>query len=286
MPVARGRALGVTHTRGTAVGRGWSVPRLGRLALGVCAVACCAVVSVGPAAASTRADAFVVNPGPIAAGRPIIGTGHNLPPITGGTYDAGALNIRAITDYYANQASADRAAVAQAALAWVEGWLQRKCPGRTPVQCRAVVVFDVDETLLGTLNYSLAQNPVNEFNPAAWDAYVRACGYTAIPETIALYDALRSKGVPIVLLGGGSSSLREPWTTCLERHGISGWRDFILRDSASAGLSVAQFKAGERAKLIAAGDRIVASVGDQVSDMSYGRLGRGFLLPNLLYYLG
>jgi hypothetical protein len=29
----------------------------------------------------------------------------------------------------------------------------------------------------------------------------------------------------------------------------------------------------------------VASVGDQVSDMAYGRLKFGFLMPNPMYYL-
>jgi acid phosphatase len=33
------------------------------------------------------------------------------------------------------------------------------------------------------------------------------------------------------------------------------------------------------------GFTIVASVGDQVSDMSYGHLRRGFLMPNTMYYI-
>lgn len=232
------------------------------------------------------ADAFPVNPGPIVAGRPIVGTAQNLPPVTGKTYDAGPLNIEAITAYYTEHAPADRAAVARAANRWVDSWLQRNCSGRTPAQCRAVVVFDIDETLLGTLSYSLAQDPPNVFNPVTWSAYVRSCGYQPIPEVIALYDSLKARKVPLVLLGGGSADLREEWVACLNRQGISGWREFILRDGASAGLSVSRFKANERARLEAAGDRIIASVGDQVSDMAYGHLARGFLLPNLLYYLG
>jgi hypothetical protein len=33
------------------------------------------------------------------------------------------------------------------------------------------------------------------------------------------------------------------------------------------------------------GHRIVASIGDQVSDMSMGHLKSGFLLPNLMYFI-
>lgn len=237
-------------------------------------------------APAARADAFPVNPGPIVAGRPIVGTGHNLPPITGGTYDAGALNIDAIVRYYATTAPADRAAVARVAKAWIDRWLQRTCGSRTAVRCRAVVVFDIDETLLGTLSYSLAQDPVNQFNPATWDAYVRSCAYQPIPEVIGLYQALQAERIPLVLLGGGSESLREAWVSCLQSNGITGWQAFILRGPESSGLTVAEFKARERARIEAAGQRVVASIGDQVSDMAGGHLVRGFLLPNLLYYLG
>ena len=243
-----------------------------------------AVFAVG--APGALADAFPVNPGPIVDGRTVIGTGHNLPPITGGTYDAGGLNIEAIVAYYATSAPADRASVAQAARSWIPRWLKSRCGTRTPSQCHAVVVFDIDETLLGSLNYSLAQNPVNQFNPSSWDAFVRSCAYQPIPEVIALYHELQAKGIPLVLLGGGSESLRDPWVSCLHRNGIDGWQAFILRGPDTPAMPVAEFKARERARIEAAGQRIVASIGDQVSDMAGGHLVRGFLLPNLLYYLG
>jgi hypothetical protein len=33
------------------------------------------------------------------------------------------------------------------------------------------------------------------------------------------------------------------------------------------------------------GYTIIASLGDQVSDMSFGALKKGFLLPNLMYFI-
>ena len=59
----------------------------------------------------------------------------------------------------------------------------------------------------------------------------------------------------------------------------------LLRTQAEATLSADVYKSQHRADLQAEGHRIVASIGDQVSDMSKGRLKAGFLLPNLMYFI-
>lgn len=53
----------------------------------------------------------------------------------------------------------------------------------------------------------------------------------------------------------------------------------------TANLSAGEYNASARKALQRDGYTIVASVGDQVSDMSYGHLKRGFLMPNTMYYL-
>jgi hypothetical protein len=59
----------------------------------------------------------------------------------------------------------------------------------------------------------------------------------------------------------------------------------MTRTDATASLSSARFKAKARKSLQDDGWTIVASVGDQVSDMAYGRLTYGFLMPNPMYFL-
>ncbi|MFM7597441.1 MAG: HAD family acid phosphatase [Actinomycetota bacterium] len=54
---------------------------------------------------------------------------------------------------------------------------------------------------------------------------------------------------------------------------------------AAAAVSADVYKSQERDKLQRSGHRIVASIGDQVSDMSLGHLKAGFLLPNVMYYI-
>jgi hypothetical protein len=58
-----------------------------------------------------------------------------------------------------------------------------------------------------------------------------------------------------------------------------------MRGDKAPDASSAEYKALARESLKRDGFTIVASVGDQVSDMSYGHLKRGFLMPNTMYYI-
>ena len=131
-----------------------------------------ALALVAPAAA--QAAAFPVNPGPVVAGRTIIGSGQNLPPIAESTYNVGSSMAPQVDAYYTGRAiQTDRADVALAAWRFVRDWTRERC-GATPSAvrtCKAMVVFDVDETLLNSYSYSVAQDPQFTFNPTTWTEY-------------------------------------------------------------------------------------------------------------------
>ena len=245
-----------------------------------------AIALIAPAAA--QAAAFPVNPGPVVAGRTIIGSGQNLPPIAESTYNVGSYMAPQVEAYYTGTAiQRDRADVALAAWRYVRDWTRERC-GTTPADvraCKAMVVFDVDETLLNSYSYSLAQDPQFTFNPTTWTAYVDACGYAPIPQTRDLFDRIKALGVRIALVSSGSSDTRAAMVSCLNARGISGWDRYVMRGDRAPGLSGGEYKALAREGLKRDGFTIVASIGDQVSDMSYGHLKRGFLLPNTMYYL-
>ena len=250
-----------------------------------------AVLAVGAltgVAPPAHAAAFPVNPGPIVEGRPIVGSGQNLPPIAQSTYNVGDHLAREIKAYYGGRSiDRDRAAVALAAGRWVREWTRANC-GRAPREvraCRAAVVFDSDETLLNSYSYGIAQVPQFTFDPTTWDRYVADCGYSDIPQVRALYNRLVRQGLRIALVSAGPEANRSAVTRCLRAEGISGWDILVMRGKENADLSVGEFKAEVRQGLQEKGLRIVASVGDQVSDMAGGHLKRGFLLPNTMYYL-
>ena len=248
------------------------------------------MISIGLVASATAAQAaaFPVNPGPMVKGRTIIGTGQNLPPIAAETYNVGSYMAPVVEEYYTGDAiTQDRADVALAAWRFVRDWTRDRC-GSTPAAvkaCKAAVVFDVDETLLNSYTYSLAQDPQFSFDPTTWTEYVDACGYAGIPQTRDLFNRFKKLGLHVSLVSAGNRDTKQAMVKCLHQRGISGWDNYIMKGSASADLTDGQYKAQARKSLERSGLTIVASIGDQVSDMSFGHLRRGFLLPNTMYYI-
>jgi hypothetical protein len=245
-----------------------------------------ALTLIAPAAA--QAAVFPVNPGPMAADRIIIGTGQNLPPIADTTYNVGPYMAPQVEAYYTGQViQRDRAGVALAAWRFVRDYTRERC-GTAPEEvraCKAMVVFDVDETLLNSYTYSLSQDPQFTFDPATWTDYVDSCGYSAIPQARDLFNRLKKLGVRIALVSSGNRDTKAAMVSCLNARGFSGWDRYIMRGDKAPGLSGGEYKALAREGLKRDGFTIVASVGDQVSDMSFGHLKRGFLMPNTMYYL-
>lgn len=242
-----------------------------------------AVLALGIVPAA-QAAVVPVDPGPMAAGKPIWGTTQNLPPMTvTGSYSVGPENAEAIEDYYdSGQARRDQESIVKAARTWIYDWVADKCGGR-PQSCDATVVFDIDETLLS--NYDYYEGTGFTFDQDGWNAFTERCGAAAIGPTRDLYRKLVRDGFAVVLLTGRSDSERAATAQCLRKRGIEGWHELILRNQAEASLSADVYKSQRRADLQAEGHRIVASIGDQVSDMSRGRLKAGFLLPNLMYFI-
>ena len=245
-----------------------------------------AIALASPTAA--QGAAFPVNPGPVVEGRTIIGSGQNLPPIANETYNVGSYMAPQVEAYYTSDAvSRDRADVALAAWRFVRDWTRDRCgSAQAEVRaCKAMVVFDVDETLLNSYSYSYAQDPQFSFNPTTWTEYVDSCGYSGIAQTRNLFNRVKALGVHIALVSSGDRDTKAAMVSCLEARGIKGWDRYIMRGDEAPDLSSGEYKAIARKDLERRGFTIVASVGDQVSDMSYGHLRRGFLMPNTMYFI-
>lgn len=248
-----------------------------------------ALLALVGGATAAQAAAFPVNPGPVVQGRPIIGTGQNLPPIEGATYNIGPYPAQQIEAYYTSPAvDRDRKEVADAAWDWVSAWVTDKC-GATRAEviaCRVAVVFDVDETLLDAYSYYADAEPKFSFDDTTWKEYVESCGYASIPETRELLDKFKDLGLYVALISAGKRDTKEAMVACLNSHGVSGWDRYIMRGNRAPNLNTGVYKEMARKSVQRDGYRILASIGDQVSDMSFGHLRRGYLLPNTIYYLG
>jgi len=246
--------------------------------------------AISPAVAEdATAEVVAVDVGGLSpAGISIIGTGQNLPSMNfPGDWDIGPEAGKQVIAYQVDSAQADKAAVAAAAVQWTRSWLKRACPGVKPAavrNCRAMAVFDVDDTLVDDFVVGLRSQPTFTYDPAVSNQAVATCEAPVNEPVRQAYEIFRSWGVATAIVTGRSQSQQAATMECLGRLGMSDWDSLTFRPSSSTG-PAADYKKAARAGLVDNGWKIGPSIGDQISDMSYGSLGRGFLLPNVRYYL-
>ncbi len=225
------------------------------------------------------------------AGTQIVGSDQHLPPLAAPTpyivqpaTGAEIVKFRETGGYTAD--IEDTVALARN---YLKRWLNRKC-GRNAnrarvAKCRAMAVFDVDDTLASWYQY-YASPQVNWAAEQSDEVKVmEACANPPITPTLALLRYARSRGVAVVIISGRKDTQLSYTATCLGRLGAGGYRALILRDPANYQTTAAAYKAQARRKLERQGWRIAVSVGDQVSDMSGGYADAGFLLPNPMYFI-
>lgn len=240
-------------------------------------------------APSALAETVAVDPGrQVSAGKPITGSGQNLPTLKAtAIWDIGSYPASLIEAYYTSgEALRDQAEVTRAARVWAKKWARDVC-GTTPAKvrdCKLAAVFDIDDTLLSSYPTLATNSPAFTYSPVTDDTATSQCTTPVIQPVKELYLALQRMGYATVLITGRSESKRDATIACLNRNGISGWETLVMKPSGSTQQASA-YKAQARRELVREGWRIGPSTGDQVSDMSYGSLAHGFLIPNPMYLI-
>ena len=250
-----------------------------------------AVLALAAIVPSAPAAVVQYQYGAIDRGMPITGSDQHLPPLAvTATYTVPAAMgpdvaaLRASGGYTADI----RGTVAQAR-AFLDDWLDERCGPKADVatvqRCRAMVVSDIDDTIVSWYPYysSPAQNWA--YASDTWGAWEAACTAPPIRQTVALLHYAQRRGVALALITGRKTPERAVTAACLERIGITGYRYLILRTPSEVDLTAAVYKAQRRQILERAGWDIALSIGDQVSDMTGGYADHGFLLPNPLYFI-
>lgn len=155
------------------------------------------------------------------------------------------------------------------------------------------IVWDIDETLLSTIEHVRSRfmrlhgesvgaagpppdrrhraHPVDEYFPP-------------IPGMVELYNATLSMGVRGILLTGryDGREARALAEDNLRWAGVRTWDRLIMRGPDERKMNASEYKLHRRAAL-AEGYDILASVGDQPSDMSGSHCGFKVLMPNSAY---
>ena len=150
---------------------------------------------------------------------------------------------------------------------------------------KLAIVLDIDETSLSS--YCEEQREDYGFIPGMFNEWVVSpAASIPVPGTVRLFRRARAAGVSVFFLTGRPHEQTEATSRNLHAAGFVDWQGLILRDEAQRHLPTTEYKAAERAKLIARGYAIILNVGDQWSDLlGKPQAERSVKLPNPFYYL-
>jgi HAD superfamily, subfamily IIIB (Acid phosphatase) len=158
---------------------------------------------------------------------------------------------------------------------------------------KPAVVFDIDDTLLNTYNYGVALQ--FGFTSASNGVFVDNEAFPAVFGMPALVNWAGSHGYTVFFITGRPDTQRRPTAGNLSKVGIKvpdGTDRLFLKSatppsylSCGTSCSTIQYKSGTRRHIESMGYHIVASFGDQFSDLKGGFAQRTFKLPNPMYFL-
>lgn len=172
----------------------------------------------------------------------------------------------------------DLTAVAKRAQAWLEQRAAQRKGGE-----KLAIVFDLDETLLKNYPHIVE----NDFGyvPEIWNEWVAKADAPAIGPVREVYRTARKLGVSVIYITGRAENQYAATERNVKAIDCGDFAELICKPDALKRASAATFKAGARERLTKAGWTIVASIGDQQSDLDGGFAEQTFKLPNPFYFI-
>lgn len=164
---------------------------------------------------------------------------------------------------------------------WAIAWIERRAAQRTANE-RLVVVMDVDETVLS--NYPHMDEQDFGYVPAAWVEWVERSAAPAIEPMKRVYETARDHDVAVIFLTGRTEPEESEGTIQnLQQVGMGDYARIIFKGPSDTAPTAAERKRLRRIQLEEEGWTIIASLGDQGSDLAGGHAERIFKLPNPFY---
>lgn len=148
---------------------------------------------------------------------------------------------------------------------------------------KLAIVLDIDETSLSNYNKMLARQFLADKKQLHQENM--QADSPAIQPTLSLYQEAMKLGVSVFFVTGRPESERQATIKNLKKIGYRQWSGLYLRPSHDRQSSIIPFKSKTRSAISRKGYTIIASIGDQCSDLKGGYTEHGFKLPNPFYYL-
>jgi predicted secreted acid phosphatase len=154
---------------------------------------------------------------------------------------------------------------------------------KTENPARLALVLDVDETTLSNYNGIITRKFCD--NSKLINRDIHQANAPAIAPMLALYNDAKEQNIAIFFVTGRRPSLQRATEKNLKRAGYTSWRGIYFRPEFDNNPSVIPYKTQVRANITQKGYTIIASIGDQASDLTGGYSEKTFKLPNPFYYL-
>ena len=142
------------------------------------------------------------------------------------------------------------------------------------------IVLDIDETSLSNYANMLKDDFAN--NTSKITQELLEAKEPPIAAVLDLYHQAVQSDIAVFFITGREPSLRDATIQNLRAAGYNQWSGLSFR---STKLPTIAYKTCERSKISALGYTIIASFGDQESDLKGGYAQQTFKLPNPFYYL-
>ena len=152
-----------------------------------------------------------------------------------------------------------------------------------PVAKRDIVIFDIDDTILDSFPAMQSMNFSNI--PKLVPDYINAADAPPLPSVHKLYRQLLERGYEAVFVTSRSEQYREATLANLQRANYGTFERLVMRQPEELLWTVFQYKSTARRRLVEEdGFNVVASIGDQWSDITGEYSALGVKVPNFLSY--
>lgn len=147
-----------------------------------------------------------------------------------------------------------------------------------------VVVVDVDETILDNRAYYIEQGG---WDPDTWSVWETKMEASVLDPTLDFLQWVELQGFEVYFVTGRREGHRMYTTRNLQRAGVPAYAGLFLKpDDYPQEKSPDAYKIEARKTIEElTGMPVVMVLGDQPSDMRGDAVGKGFLLPNPIYFI-
>ena len=148
---------------------------------------------------------------------------------------------------------------------------------------KLAVVLDIDETVLSNYDAMAAQQFCNTKQQIHKE--ILTAKEPAIRPMLFFYNDLLKHGITLFFVTGRDNTLKKATISNLKRAGYHDWAGLYFRPDHYKEASVIPYKSKSRANITEKGYTVIASIGDQDSDLKGGYAEKTFKLPNPYYYI-